>query len=161
MNKDCAKSTQPQDLMFSKEETKKLYKLLSCCFVVQRTYGKQAFDLVKTTEIFASLLKGYDFNLIISSFENWLKESQDFPTPSDIIKMVKEKKANLRKLEIKNKEKRNIKIFLEKNKNLSDTEIKNLNFKLKMPDFRKSIGLEPFGDRYKSFIEMKEAINDV
>lgn len=56
--------------------------------MVQRTYGKQGADIDKITKIFLRVLSDYEPSAVIQAIKRWLQESPEFPTPSDIVKML-------------------------------------------------------------------------
>lgn len=62
---------------------------LGACLAVQRTYGKQGADLISIAKIFISDLNKYRALDIASAINEWRKQSPEFPTPSDIINILK------------------------------------------------------------------------
>lgn len=97
----------------------------------------------------------------MGAFKEWLEESRDFPAPSDIIKIVKRKTEAMKKEQSEEKQKKAIKKFFGENNSLLEETKSQLEFNLRQPDFRKKIGLEPFGSKYTSFKEIMEVINGV
>jgi hypothetical protein len=52
--------------------------------MVQRTYGKQAENMDMVTKIFTRVLDRYEPELVIQAVKQWIMDSPEFPTPSDI-----------------------------------------------------------------------------
>ena len=86
---------------FNDKDVVSLSKALAACQLVQRTYGKQAGDLDKVAKIFARVLAEYDPQQVIEAIKRWLQESPEFPTPSDIVKMLDPAKKFDKELYIK------------------------------------------------------------
>lgn len=79
----------PKPTHFDTQSTKQLASALGACLLVQRTYGKQGNDIDKIAQVFARVLAGYSPEATIAAIKKWLQESPEFPTPSDIIKILK------------------------------------------------------------------------
>ena len=95
------KDTELTQAKFEPQDILKLSKALAACQLVQRTYGKQASDLDKVAEIFARVLADYEPSAVIAAIKRWLQESPEFPTPSDIVKMLNPAKKYDKELYIK------------------------------------------------------------
>lgn len=76
---------------FTGDDVVKLSKALSACQLVQRTYGKQADDIGKITEVFVRILKEYEPDQVIEAVKEWVTTSAEFPTPSDIANILSPK----------------------------------------------------------------------
>lgn len=76
---------------FDRKAAENLHEALSKCLMAQRTYGKQVDDLPNIMLVFAECLSQYAQNEIQDAFSVHLRSSPDFPTPSDIIKILENK----------------------------------------------------------------------
>jgi len=76
------------EVVYQPEEVNQLASALGACLLVQRTYGKQGADIDKITKIFLRVLSDYEPKAVIQAIKRWLQESPEFPTPSDIVKML-------------------------------------------------------------------------
>ena len=63
---------------------------LGACLAVQRTYGKQAADIKAVAKIFMEDLKKYPAGKVVQAIREWRLESPEFPTPSDISKLIRQ-----------------------------------------------------------------------
>ena len=68
-----------------------MFKALASCQIVQRTYGKQAENLDKVTNIFLAVLNQYEPEKVIKAVKEWIKSSSEFPTPADIESILNSK----------------------------------------------------------------------
>lgn len=66
-----------------------LDKLILGCFAVQKLYGRDLGNAEHVTDLFHRLLGHYPAEKVLLSFERWLKTSQEFPTPADIIGLIR------------------------------------------------------------------------
>lgn len=69
-----------------------LSKSLATCLLSQRTYGKQGSDLTALTEIFLEDLKEFEPEKVMSAITQWRRTEAEFPTPSDIRKIIENNK---------------------------------------------------------------------
>lgn len=74
---------------FTQVDKDNLNKALGACAVVQRTYGKQVADLKQVVKIFIKVLDGFEPEQVVQAIKQWLMQSPEFPTPSDILKILK------------------------------------------------------------------------
>jgi hypothetical protein len=73
---------------FTQIDKEKLSRALGACAAVQRTYGKQVSDLEAVVKVFIKVLDGYEPKEIMQAIKKWLTISPEFPTPSDILKIL-------------------------------------------------------------------------
>lgn len=81
--------SQGQPLAESKESKAKLDSLLLGCFAAQKLYGRDTGNAEAITDLFHAMLAPYPAVKVIRAFETWLERSQEFPTPADIIGLIK------------------------------------------------------------------------
>lgn len=89
------------EVTYKPEDVTQLANALGACLLVQRTYGKQGADIDKITKIFLRVLSDYEPSAVIAAIKRWLQESPEFPTPSDIVKMLNPKQNFDKSLYIK------------------------------------------------------------
>jgi hypothetical protein len=63
--------------------------LIAGCFVIQKLYGRQPENIEVINQTFHSVLGKYPSDAVMRSFELWLERSQEFPTPADIVGLIK------------------------------------------------------------------------
>lgn len=63
--------------------------MIAGCFVMQKVYGRQPENVEVINQTFHSVLGKYPANAVIRAFELWLERSQEFPTPADIVGLIK------------------------------------------------------------------------
>lgn len=68
-------------------------EILSQCFDVLKTYGKEPESLENMHRAFMFTLEDYSAQQIQKAFISHLKTSSEIPTPADIIKHIEVKKA--------------------------------------------------------------------
>ena len=73
----------------SSESRDKLTDLLEGCFVLQKMYGRAPESTATVERLFQTMLAPYPAGKVIRAFEAWLERSQEFPTPADIIGLIK------------------------------------------------------------------------
>ncbi|QEL14765.1 hypothetical protein [Limnoglobus roseus] len=78
-------------LSASAEHRAKLDLLLLGCFTVQKIYGRDPGSIEAVNHIFHSTLAKHPADRVIRAFDLWLERSQEFPTPADIIGIIKRK----------------------------------------------------------------------
>lgn len=72
------------------EESKdRLDSYLVGCFSVQKMYGRSPENMKEINEVFHSVLKKYPAHKVLKAFEVWIERSQEFPTPADIVNLIK------------------------------------------------------------------------
>jgi hypothetical protein len=67
----------------------KLDGLIAGCFVIQKLYGRQPENIEIINRTFHSVLAHHPSDKVIRAFEAWLERSQEFPTPADIVGLIK------------------------------------------------------------------------
>lgn len=65
--------------------------ILLVCYQTLNTYGRDANSLRSIGNVFSIALEDYSLQQIESAFNGHIKQSADFPTPFDIIKIIKSK----------------------------------------------------------------------
>lgn len=75
----------------SNENKAKLDRMMMGCFAVQKLYGRDLGNAGVITEMFHAMLGKYPATHVVRAFELWLERSQEFPTPADIIGIIKRK----------------------------------------------------------------------
>jgi hypothetical protein len=75
----------------NREAQTQLDALLLGCFTVQRIYGKEPDSLVAVNQVFHNVLGGLPGEQVVRAFQLWMQRSQEFPTPADIVGIVKRK----------------------------------------------------------------------
>lgn len=73
----------------SKDAQDRLDGMIAGCFVIQKVYGRQPENVEVINQAFHSVLGKYPANSVIRAFELWLERSQEFPTPADIVGLIK------------------------------------------------------------------------
>ena len=63
--------------------------MLGGCFALQKLYGRSVENTKGIIQIFHRLLSDYPAEKVIKAFEKWIERSQEFPTPADIIGLIK------------------------------------------------------------------------
>ena len=85
------KGSQGLRLSESKESKRKLDSLMMGCFASQKLYGRDPGNSEAITEMFHAMLAPYPASHCLRAFEIWLERSQEFPTPANIIGIIKRK----------------------------------------------------------------------
>ena len=67
----------------------KLDELLGTCLALQKLYGRDVANSDTIIELFQRMMGKYEAGKVIHAFETWMERSQEFPTPSDIIGLIK------------------------------------------------------------------------
>ena len=67
----------------------KLEELLGGCFALQKLYGKSPEDAPTITKLFQTILAEQPAEKVTKALEIWLQRSTEFPTPADIIALIK------------------------------------------------------------------------
>lgn len=62
---------------------------LISCYLALNVYGKTPEDLPAIYKVFDLVLEGVQPDIIQLAFVQWLRDSSDMPTPSDIYKLCK------------------------------------------------------------------------
>lgn len=52
-------------------------------------YGKQPENIATINKLFHTILGNYEAEKAVKAFEIWIGRSQEFPTPADIISLIK------------------------------------------------------------------------
>lgn len=73
----------------SKQSQSKLDELLAGCFTLQKMYGRAPDSLETVALLFHNMLGKYPADKVIKAFELWLERSQEFPTPADIVGLLR------------------------------------------------------------------------
>lgn len=73
----------------SEQSRDRLDELLGGCFALQKLYGKNTGNTSEIITLFQNILSNYPAKKVIMAFEKWLEISQEFPTPSDIIGLIR------------------------------------------------------------------------
>jgi hypothetical protein len=76
-------------LRANKAAQAKLDGMIAGCFVIQKLYGRQPENIEIINRTFHSVLGKFPADKVVRAFEVWLERSQEFPTPADIIGLVK------------------------------------------------------------------------
>lgn len=63
--------------------------MLGGCFALQKLYGKGVENTKVVIQLFHQILDNQPADKVIKAFEVWLERSQEFPTPADIIGLIK------------------------------------------------------------------------
>lgn len=82
-------ASQPQGLSECKQSQDRLDSLLAGCFTLQKMYGRAPDSMEVVSTLFHSLLGKFPGDKVIKGFETWLERSQEFPTPADIISLIR------------------------------------------------------------------------
>lgn len=77
------------EVKYSQDDKTEIANQLAICLATQRTYGKQAADLAPVVRAFLDDLKEFPANKIAEAIAKWRKTSPEFPTPADIIALLK------------------------------------------------------------------------
>lgn len=64
-------------------------KLLLACVSVQKLYGRSVENTDVVSEVFHRMLARHTSGKVVKAFETWLERSQEFPTPADIVGLIK------------------------------------------------------------------------
>lgn len=75
----------------SAEHSRRLDALIVGCFTAQRIFGRDPGSLEAVNHIFHATLARYPASHCLRAFELWLERSQEFPTPADIIGIIRRK----------------------------------------------------------------------
>jgi hypothetical protein len=63
--------------------------MIAGCFVIQKLYGRQPENIEVINQTFHSVLGKYPADAVMRAFEVWLERSQEFPTPADIVGLIR------------------------------------------------------------------------
>lgn len=83
------KASQTLALHESEQSRDRLDELLGGCFALQKLYGREVANTGTVIALFQKILCQYPAEKVIRAFEIWLERSQEFPTPADIINLIK------------------------------------------------------------------------
>lgn len=83
------KESQQLALNDSPQSKDRLDELLAGCFTLQKMYGRAPESIEAIVLLFHNLLGKYPAVKAIRAFEVWLEQSQEFPTPADIIGLIR------------------------------------------------------------------------
>lgn len=64
-------------------------ELIAGCFALQKLYGKAPESMETVVLLFHTILSKHSAEKVIKAFQTWLERSQEFPTPADIIGLIK------------------------------------------------------------------------
>lgn len=67
----------------------RLDALLVGCFTAQKLYGRDPGSLEAVNQVFHSVLGRYPGEQVVRAFEIWVERSQEFPTPADIVGLIR------------------------------------------------------------------------
>lgn len=67
----------------------KLDELLGACLALQKLYGRDVANSETIIRLFHKLLAEYPGDKVLLAFETWMERSQEFPTPADIIGLIR------------------------------------------------------------------------
>lgn len=73
----------------SAESKAKLDNYLLGCFTLQKLYGREPESYKAINGLFHTILASQPAEKVTKAFESWLERSQEFPTPADIINLIK------------------------------------------------------------------------
>lgn len=73
----------------SKPHQAKLDELLGVSLALQKLYGRDVANTGTVIELFQRLLSKYPAEKAVRAFELWIERSQEFPTPADIVNLIK------------------------------------------------------------------------
>lgn len=73
----------------SKPHQNKLDEMLVACLTLQKLYGRDVANTETVIELFQKIMGKYPADKVIRAFEIWMERSQEFPTPSDIVNLIK------------------------------------------------------------------------
>ena len=93
-NRSLTSQSKPQNelaLAESKESKNRLDRLLIGCYTVQKLYGRDAGSIESVNEVFHHVLGRFPADHVLKAFTIWVERSQEFPTPADIITIIKRK----------------------------------------------------------------------
>lgn len=83
------KESQKLALSESKESRDKLDEILGACLALQKLYGRDVANAGTIIDLFQRMMGKYPADKVINAFEVWMERSQEFPTPADIVSLVK------------------------------------------------------------------------
>jgi len=75
-------------LASSPEAQHQLTELLTQCFDALKVYGKEPEQVVNLIKVFVMVLGDYTFEQVHAAFRTYLKQSNELPAPSDIVKII-------------------------------------------------------------------------
>ncbi len=73
----------------SVKHQEKLDELIGVSLALQKLYGRDVANSGHVINLFQRILAKYPADRAIKAFELWLERSQEFPTPADIIGLIK------------------------------------------------------------------------
>lgn len=85
------KESRGPQLSESREDQARLDNMLMGCFATQKLYGRDPGNAEAITRMFHALLGKYPAKHCFRAFELWLERSQEFPTPADIVGIIRRK----------------------------------------------------------------------
>ena len=93
-NQNLTSQSKPQNalaLAGNSEAQSKLDRLILGCYTVQKLYGRDPGSIESVNEVFHSTLSRFPAEYVLKAFTIWIERSQEFPTPADIITLIKRK----------------------------------------------------------------------
>ncbi len=84
-----AKELNALALRDNREAQDRLDNMIAGCFVIQKLYGRQPENIEVINRTFHSTLSNYPAASVIRAFETWMQRSQEFPTPADIVSLIR------------------------------------------------------------------------
>jgi hypothetical protein len=82
-------ASQKLALSESKESKHKLDEMLGACLALQKLYGRDVANAGTIIDLFQRMMANYPADKVIRAFELWMERSQEFPTPADIVSLIK------------------------------------------------------------------------
>ncbi len=73
----------------NEESRNKVDEILGACLALQKLYGRDVANTGTVIDLFQRLLADYPADKVIMALQTSLEKSQEFPTPSDIINLIK------------------------------------------------------------------------
>ena len=67
----------------------RLDSLLLGCYTAQKLYGRDPGSLESVNEVFHHVLGRHPADQVINAFTIWIERSQEFPTPADIVGLIR------------------------------------------------------------------------
>ena len=83
------KESQRLVLSESRESKNRLDEMLGACLALQKLYGRDVANAGTIIDLFQRMMGEYPADKVIKAFEIWMKRSQEFPTPADIINLIR------------------------------------------------------------------------
>lgn len=73
----------------SNESKNKLDEMLGACLALQKLYGRDVANAGQIINAFHQILSKYPAESVLRAVETWMERGQEFPTPADIIGLIK------------------------------------------------------------------------